>query len=211
MLTYLEAQLHPDHLLVSALVTPDGKTLPAAIPMSHVIRAEVGNGQQIALNWFRIDATGSYRHNGGTGGHSSYALFNPDKDYALVVLSNTSPDVPFADNLGAHIEQRLTGVAAVKLAREFPKIVDVDPKVLDGYTGQYQLAPNFILTVTRDGTHMITQATGQGMIEIYPESQTKFFTKTIDADITFVTGDQGRATSLVLHQNGADHTAPRVK
>lgn len=211
MLTYLEAQLHPDHLLASALVTPDGKTLPAAIPMSHVIRAEVDNGQHVALNWFRIDATGSYWHNGGTGGYSSYALFNPDKDYALVVLSNTSPDVPFADNLGAHIEQRLTGVAAVKLAREFPKIVDVDPKVLDGYTGQYQLAPNFILTVTRDGTHMITQATGQGMIEIFPESQTKFFTKTIDADITFVMDDQGRATSLVLHQNGADHTAPRAR
>ena len=35
----------------------------------------------IALNWFHIDETGSYWHNGGTGGYSSYALFNPDKDF----------------------------------------------------------------------------------------------------------------------------------
>jgi hypothetical protein len=58
---------------------------------------------------------------------------------------------------------------------------------------------------------MITQATGQGQIEIFPESQTKFFTKAMEADITFLTDDQGHATSLVLHQNGADHPAPRIK
>jgi CubicO group peptidase (beta-lactamase class C family) len=211
MLTYLEAQLHPEHLPAGALTGPVGKTLPSAISMSHIIHAEAGNGMHIALNWFRIDATGSYWHNGGTGGYSSYALFNPEKDYALIVLFNASPDVPFADTLGAHIEQRLTGLAAVKVAHEFPKTVEVDSKVLDGYTGQYQLAPNFILTVTRDGAHMITQATGQGQIEIFPESQTKFFTKAMEADITFLTDDQGHATSLVLHQNGADHPAPRIK
>jgi CubicO group peptidase (beta-lactamase class C family) len=211
MLAYLEAQLHPDHLPAGALATPQGKTLAAAIAQSHLLRAEAGDGMHIALNWFRIDATGSYWHNGGTGGYSSYALFNPDKDYAIIVLFNTSPGVPFADTLGAHIEQRLTGKPALKLAREFPKVVDIDPKVLDGYTGQYQLAANFILTVTRDGTHMMTEATGQGKIEIFPESQTKFFTKVMEADITFVTDDQGRATSIILHQNGADHPAPRLK
>ncbi|MDP9049181.1 MAG: beta-lactamase family protein [Acidobacteriota bacterium] len=211
MLVYLDAQLHPDRLPAGALATPHGKTLPAAIAQSHILRAEAGGGMHIALNWFRVDATGSYWHNGGTGGYSSYALFNPDQDYAIVVLFNTSPDVPFADLLGAHIEQRLTGQPALKLAREFPEIVDINPKVLDGYTGQYQLAPNFILTVARDGTHMTTQATDQGKIEIFPESQTKFFTKAMEADITFVTDDQGRATSIILHQNGADHPAPRVK
>jgi CubicO group peptidase (beta-lactamase class C family) len=212
MLTYLQAQLHPDHLPASAPATPDGKTLGAAIPMSHQVHAEVGGGQHIALNWFRIDATGSFWHNGGTGGYSSYSLFNPEKDFGLIVLYNAGPGAdPFADKLGEHIEQRLTGLAAVALAREFPKTVDVDPKVLDGYVGGYQLAPNFILTVTRDGNRMITQATGQGKIEIFPESETKFFTKVMDAQITFETDDQGRATGLVLHQNGADHEAKRVK
>ena len=212
MLRYLGAQLHPDRLPASAAATPDGKTLAAAIPMSHQIHAEVGGGQHIALNWFRVDATGSFWHNGGTGGYSSYALFNPEKDYGVVVLCNSGPGADtFADRLGQHIEQRLTGVAAVTLAREFPKTVDVDVKVLDGYVGDYQLAPNFILTVTRDGNRMITQATGQGKIEIFPESQTNFFTKVMEASITFETDDQGRATGLVLHQNGMDHEAKRVK
>lgn len=117
MLTYLEAQLHPDHLPASTLATPNGKTLPAAIAQTHVIHADVGQGQHIALNWFRHDDTGTYWHNGGTGGYSSYAAFNPQQDYAIIVLNNTGPGPDdFTDILGAHIEQRLTGKPAASLA-----------------------------------------------------------------------------------------------
>jgi CubicO group peptidase (beta-lactamase class C family) len=71
----------------------------------------------IALNWFRMDGTGSYWHNGGTGGYSSYALFNPGADFALIVLSNTGPGQDaFTDRLGQHIAQRLSGAAALSLA-----------------------------------------------------------------------------------------------
>jgi CubicO group peptidase (beta-lactamase class C family) len=85
--------------------------------MSHVVHAEAGEGLHIALNWFRSDATGSYSHSGGTGGYSAFALFNPEKDYAFVVLCNIDDfDDPFPQQLGQHIEQRLTGQPAVKLA-----------------------------------------------------------------------------------------------
>jgi len=116
MLTYLQAEQHPDALPASAKKVPAGKTLPQAIAMTHVIRADVGGGMHIALNWFHIDATGSYWHNGGTGGYSSYALFNSDKDFAVIVLSNTTvgPD-SITDTLGQHIAQRLSGLPAVSL------------------------------------------------------------------------------------------------
>jgi D-alanyl-D-alanine-carboxypeptidase/D-alanyl-D-alanine-endopeptidase len=42
------------------------------------------------------------------------------------------------------------------------KEVAVDPKLFDGYVGRYQLARGLILTVTREGTHLFAQATGQG-------------------------------------------------
>jgi serine-type D-Ala-D-Ala carboxypeptidase/endopeptidase len=117
MLTYLEAQLHPDRLPSSVTSQPDGKTLRAAIEKTHLIHADVADGTHIALNWFRIDETGGYWHNGATGGYSSYALFNPGKDFAVVVLSNTSigPN-SITDKLGEHIVQRLSGLPAVSLA-----------------------------------------------------------------------------------------------
>ena len=117
MLTYLEAQLHPDKLPPDVIASPDGKTLPEAIALTHVIRAEASPGMHIGLNWLRYDATGSYWHNGGTGGYSAYALFNPDKDFALVVLCNSSPGPnSLTDKLGMHISQRLRGDPAVSLA-----------------------------------------------------------------------------------------------
>jgi D-alanyl-D-alanine-carboxypeptidase/D-alanyl-D-alanine-endopeptidase len=117
MLTYLEAQLHPERLPAKALAGGAGKTLPAAIAASHVIRAEVGPGVHIALNWFHNDATGTYWHNGATGGYSSYALFDPDKDVAVVVLSNsTEGPNSITERVGGHIMQRMDGKPAISLA-----------------------------------------------------------------------------------------------
>ena len=117
MLTYLEAQLHPDHLPRTVKATAGGKTLAAALADSHAIHGEAGPGMHIALNWIHVDDSGSFWHNGGTGGYTSFALFNPEGDYAVVVLSNTGPgDRPFTDDLGMHIAQRLAGKPAVSLA-----------------------------------------------------------------------------------------------
>ena len=113
MLTYLEAQLHPKKVTGK---TAEARTLAAAIAASHESHGEVSGGMHIALNGFRIDGRGSYWHNGATGGYSSYAYFDPAQDYAVIVLLNRSvDDGPFADELGAHIVQRLTGKPAASL------------------------------------------------------------------------------------------------
>jgi CubicO group peptidase (beta-lactamase class C family) len=90
------------------------------------------------------------------------------------------------------------------------KEVAIDPKILDNYVGSYELAPNFILTVTREGDRLFTQATGQGKVEVFAESDHDFFLKVVDAQITFETDSQGKATGLVLHQGG-DHPGRRIQ
>ena len=111
MLAYLAAQLHPES------VTTSSATLPAAIRLSHELRADVTPSMKIALAWFCDTNTGVYWHNGGTGGFSSYALFNPKEDYAAVVLYNTAPGPAgsFADRLAMHISARLSGKPALSL------------------------------------------------------------------------------------------------
>jgi hypothetical protein len=86
-----------------------------------------------------------------------------------------------------------------------------DPKIFDGYLGQYQLAPNFVLTIPRDGGQLFVQATGQPKLEIFPESEHDYFLKVVDAQITFETDSQGKATGLILHQNGMNQPARRIQ
>jgi CubicO group peptidase (beta-lactamase class C family) len=98
---------------------------------------------------------------------------------------------------------RLAGAVAEK------PVARVDPSVYDAYAGEYELAPGFILTVTREGDHLMTQATGQSKVEAFPRSETEFFLKVVDAQITFVRGPGGVVDQLVLHQGGRDTPAKR--
>jgi len=115
MLTYLEVQLHPE----KAGLTPSAKarTLPAALKLSHELRGDAIPGMQIGFGWLYVTADGTYWHNGATGGYSSFAFFNPKEDYAGIVLLNTTITATgsFADLVGHHVEQRLTGKPAVSL------------------------------------------------------------------------------------------------
>ena len=86
----------------------------------------------------------------------------------------------------------------------------VDPKIYGFYVGQYELAPNFMLTITKEKDRLYAQATGQEKAEIFPESPEKFYYTIVDAQITFVTNDMGVVTELVLHQRG-DHHAGKIK
>lgn len=119
MLAYLQANLHPENFKAT-IGSSAGTTMPAALIQSHLLRADAIEAgvvdRRIALAWFFSPATGSYWHNGGTGGYSSFAFFNPKGDYAAVVLLNTSFEHGFADRLGQHISERLAGRPAISLA-----------------------------------------------------------------------------------------------
>lgn len=82
---------------------------------------------------------------------------------------------------------------------------------LDRLLGVYELEPGFLMTITREGTHLFMQATGQGIAEAFAESETKFFFKVVDAQMEFAMGDDGRASVLSLFQGGAAPPAKRVK
>jgi CubicO group peptidase (beta-lactamase class C family) len=88
--------------------------------------------------------------------------------------------------------------------------IAVSATVLDRYVGRYRLAPNFVITMTREGDHLYTQGSGQNRFELFPESEKEFFAKIGPIKVTFVTDDQGKATAIVVHQGGRDITAKRI-
>ncbi|NOT61015.1 MAG: DUF3471 domain-containing protein, partial [Acidobacteria bacterium] len=106
-------------------------------------------------------------------------------------------------------------LAAIALGEKYElptarKEIKVDAKVLAAYVGEYQLAPNFIITITQEGEQLYAQATGQPRFELYAESETKFFLKVVDAQTTFVRDEKGQVTQMILHQGG-DKYAKKIK
>jgi beta-lactamase regulating signal transducer with metallopeptidase domain len=88
--------------------------------------------------------------------------------------------------------------------------ISIDPHLLDGYVGTYQLRPELVFTVTRDGDHLWAKLTGQQTFEVHPYTERDFFYTIVAAQLSFVLGPDGKASAVVLHQNGKDQTAPRV-
>ena len=112
----------------------------------------------------------------------------------------------------------LTTVAAIDFSRsaraQQPQHTEIkiDPRLLDQYTGQYSFVedPEFVLSFWRDGEKFYLQPTNQGRIEIFPESDTKFFLRVIEAQATFVRDAQGKITGVVWRQNGVDNQARKI-
>ena len=90
------------------------------------------------------------------------------------------------------------------------KTISVDSKMLDRYTGRYQMARQFILNITRDGDHLYAQATGQRRFEIFPETENQYFARVADILISFDRAADGKAAELVVHQGGMNIVAKRL-
>lgn len=86
MLKYLEAHVQPD----------TAKILGKAIRFTEKVTYSDHN-DRIGLGWFLVnDLPGTYWHNGGTGGFSTFCAYNPEKKIAVVILSNSAVSVDAA-------------------------------------------------------------------------------------------------------------------
>jgi D-alanyl-D-alanine-carboxypeptidase/D-alanyl-D-alanine-endopeptidase len=204
LLTFLAANL-------GYLKTP---LAPAMAAMLDVRRPSGSPGLDVALAWHIYSAPaggGIVWHNGGTGGYRSFIGYDPKTRTGVVVLANAST-TKGVDDIGLHLlnaKAPLLDESAFLPPKE-RKAVTVDPKLFDKYAGRYELAPNFVLTITREGEHLFAQATGQPKFELFAEGEREFFLKVVDAQITFEVEGSGIVNQLVLHQAGRNAPAKRI-
>jgi nitroreductase len=91
------------------------------------------------------------------------------------------------------------------------KAIKLEPKILDLYVGKYKLNESLNVTVTREKKKLYIQVTGQPKLEVFPETQNKFFLKVVDAQVTFSKNESGKITQLTIHQNGKDTVAQKIE
>ena len=146
------------------------------------------------------------RHGGGIEGFNTQLTYYPDDKLTVVVLGNVNGAAP------GEIAAKLSATAhgeAVKLQTE-RKEITLDRKVLARYVGTYELMAGAKMLITLEGNQLSEKLASQPAFPIFPESETIFFLKVVDAQIEFVKDASGAVTHLVLHQGGRDQKAPRI-
>lgn len=181
--------------------------LSAAMEKTHVPQHTANlPDTEVALAWHVRKKFGAeiVWHNGGTGGYHSFVGFEKKQRRGVVVLGNSASDL---DDIGWHLLD-----PRFKLKNETARhAAKINYQVYDSYVGRYEITPQAVFVITRDGDQLFAKLADQPAVEVYPESETEFFYTIVDAQLTFVKDKAGAVTHLVLHQNGLDQTAKKTR
>jgi CubicO group peptidase (beta-lactamase class C family) len=191
------------------------KVLSAA-SIKQMLTIEIDN---LALGLF-VDGQGSsarFSFGGANVGYKCRMLGYMNSGQGVVVMTNS-------ENGAELMAEIIRSVAAEYGWPDFhPRervIVQVDPRIYDSYVGEYEIAPGFILFVTREGDKLLSRAmpiptppsaTGQPKSEMFPESETTFFVKDADAQFTFVKNDKGQVIQVNIQRTTRLFQARKIK
>ena len=146
------------------------------------------------------------QHGGGIDGFNTFLAYYPDNKLTVAVLANVNGETP------TQIATKLADLAfggAVQLTSE-RKEISLPVATLSKYVGTYEVAPGVNMIMRLDGDHLTTQLPGQPQFPVFPESETKFFLKVVDAQVEFFTDASGAVTHAVMYQNGRERKVPRI-
>jgi len=174
----------------------------------HEPQGEVVPGQMsVGIGWL-IRYAGDSRiiwHNGATGYFHSFIGFDPDRKVGVVILANSAHN---PDDIGFHLlnpELPLVEASDERIA------ITVPEEILAQYVGEYEIGPGFSIVITMEDEELFLQATGQPRVPIFPESNTSFFLKDVDAQVTFTRDDGENVTGLILYQGGMELPASKIR
>jgi Domain of unknown function (DUF3471) len=119
----------------------------------------------------------------------------------LVAMLCVSALAPFA--YGAALNQTL---------QEKPAQEQKEKKNYDVYVGQYEVAKDFILTITNENGKLMGQPTGDTKVEFKPEETVEtFFSAEVNARLKFATNDKNEVTGVLVSIGGRDYWAKKIK
>lgn len=192
----------------------NGKVLaePSTQAAFTAVKTADGLSSGYGYGWGVMTVRGSQiiSHSGGLPGFSSYLLRLPRERFTVVVLENALPGPPAAsvDRLGNSMVSFYLGDKLASRESETP--AQVSTKAFDAIVGRYDVGGGY-LAVTREGDQVFTQFLGGPRVELFPRSETEYFWKGSDAQLSFVKDSSGKIIKAVQRSAGVERSAQRVE
>lgn len=191
---------------VAANTGPPTSQIERSMRDAYQVRSTVDENTDIGLNWhvMRFGEKRIITHGGATRGFRAFVGFDPDAGVGAVMLAN----YPISSrDIALHLINPDIPVSDTPVADRIEVFVPQD--ILETYVGEYELRPTFVIAITLENDGLFAQATGQNKFPIFPETDTRFFARVANAQISFTKDDAGAVNGMVLHQGGRSTSAPR--
>jgi CubicO group peptidase (beta-lactamase class C family) len=144
-------------------------------------------------------------HGGGIPGFSTHAMRLPNEKVYVAVLTNL-------DGGKVPPEQIAIRAATLAIGKELPvqKFVTLDAKLMDAYVGRYQMRPDFIIEVRREGDKLVAQATNQPPVVVKALADNRFLVEEVGAELRFERAPDGAVNQVTILQGGGQVPAKRL-
>ncbi len=165
------------------------------------------------LGWGRFDCEHgrAFFHTGHDLGWQNYTVAYPDKGIGIVLLSNSDNFESVAREIvGKAIGDRYSPFdwlgyipfdpAKSKTPPPEPVAIEVDPAILESYTGIYawiQDDEDRLIRIKLEGKQLLITA-GEEWVPLYAETETRFFVHGDDTRFLFTRDDSGAVAGLSL-------------
>ena len=87
--------------------------------------------------------------------------------------------------------------------------VKLNPQLLDSFLGKYEFGPGAVATVTREGDALKWRGGNRMPVTLVPLSETHFFAKEAETEMTFRKNDKGQVTDVVLKVGSCQESRAR--
>jgi len=89
--------------------------------------------------------------------------------------------------------------------------IELPASILSAYAGEYEFAPGQTMTVLLEDSRLLLLLPGQQRLRLHAESETDFFLRLVDVQITFVRDAAGAVSGLDFTQGGRTMRARKTK
>jgi CubicO group peptidase (beta-lactamase class C family) len=152
--------------------------------------------------------TARFGHDGDDHGFVATLRAYTQHGLGVAIMTNSYGGEPLYQELRAAIAQEYNWPDFLPAERV---AVRLDPSLYEAYVGEYELSPTQRWVVTREGEALALHVPGQDPIALYPESESDFFMRAVDATVSFARGENGKINELVFHQNDREMTAKKLE
>ncbi len=143
-------------------------------------------------------------HSGGWPGYSTYIERHLDNDKTIIILDNHSDG-------GFPVFATRKIVYNKSLKSKQREAIVLSPGLLAEYVGEYELSEGILMKIMLENGALKTQLGEQNAFPIFAESKDNFFLKIVDAQLEFLRDNDGKINKVILHQNGNNTQAYKIK
>lgn len=190
--------------LQQAKAGKSAKVLSQAMTIQMLTKQSGDYGLGIGVGGAGQAAT--FSHGGSNEGFKCMLFAYAETGQGAVVMTNGDQGSPLAGEILRSIAREYGWPDYKPTERELAK---VNPEIFPAYVGEYEV--NGKVVITTEQGKLFIQPPGQAKSELYPASETEFFTVTDNVRIVFNKDAQGAVNGLTAHFGGRSLNGKKLK